>query len=251
MTEVITCRPPRIPDDKLEAAARHAIAINPLNRPAGPDRLAVATTKYWGLDGVKLTVGFLDTTPGELRTKILSHMNAWNQTANVEFTETAHANDADIRINRETLPDDDWNGYWSFLGTDIQVYAGPVNQNMNLEGFSLNTEEEEFYRVVRHEAGHALGFPHEHMRQELVAKIDREKAIDYYHRMTGWDEETIIAQVLTPLDPNSLNATPIADPNSIMAYQVPAAITVDGVAIPGGNDISQADFNFIAQIYPK
>jgi len=262
MANVIVCLPPPIPSDKLEEAARKAIAINPRNRSAIPefpvpddappiDRLTVVTRKFWGADGVRLTVGFLDNPSMQLRNKILSHMNAWNQTANVEFTQTEQVNDADVRINRQKTDDDHWNGYWSFLGTDIHVFSGPYNQTMNLEDFSENTPDAEFFRVVRHETGHTLGCPHEHMRADLVAKIDRQKAISYYRRRTGWSEAQVIRQVLTPLDPDSLNATPIADPNSIMAYHVPAAVTIDGIAIAGGTDISPADYNFIASVYPK
>src|SRR5438045_2915713 len=54
-------------------------------------------------------------------------------------------------------------GYYSCLGTDIRLIAAN-RQTMNLEGFSANAPESEFRRVGRHEAGHTLGFPHEHMR---------------------------------------------------------------------------------------
>ena len=40
---------------------------------------------------------------------------------------------------------------------------------MNLEAFTMQTPDSEFHRVVRHEAGHTLGFPHEHMRKAIVA----------------------------------------------------------------------------------
>ncbi len=39
----------------------------------------------------------------------------------------------------------------------------------------MQTPESEYHRVVRHETGHTLGFPHEHMRKELVEKIDRRR----------------------------------------------------------------------------
>ncbi len=218
----------------------------------GPDHfLAVDAAKYWGQGGVKLTVGFLGTTPSDLRTRIMSHMNAWNQTANVEFTETEDADDAQVRINREISSQAEWNGYWSFLGFDILQFEGPFGQTMNLEAFTMNTDDEEFFRVVRHETGHTLGFPHEHMRRELVEKIDRDKAIVYYHDLTGWNEEQIVQQVLTPLEDDSIIGTPLSDPNSIMAYQVPGEITIDGQAIIGGLDISQADYDFCAKLYPK
>ena len=250
MTQHITCTPRTLPPERQAAAAEAAVDINSLNRP-GPDALAVDAQRYWGVGGVKLTVGFLDTTPADLRARILSHMNAWNKTANVEFTETEDADGAQVRINRETSNRLEWNGYWSFLGTDILQFEGPFGQTMNLEAFTMSTPDEEFFRVVRHEAGHTLGFPHEHMRRELVEKIDRDKAIEYYGRLTGWTAEQVTQQVLTPLEDSSIIGTAIADPKSIMAYQVPGEITIDGEPIVGGLDIDQCDYDFCAKIYPK
>ena len=50
----------------------------------------------------------------------------------------------------------------------------------------MRTSEAEFRRVVRHEAGHTLGFDHEHMRSDIVKRIDREKAIAFFDRTEGW-----------------------------------------------------------------
>jgi hypothetical protein len=71
---------------------------------------------------------------------------------------------------------------------------------MNLQDFSMNTPESEYHRVVRHETGHTLGFPHEHLRKELVARIDPHKVYAYFLATQGWDRATVDAQVLTPLD---------------------------------------------------
>jgi hypothetical protein len=76
-----------------------------------PEHIALLTTKYWGSSGVNLTVGFLDGAPQDLRSRILSHMNAWGQAANVIFQETN--TDPQVRIARVG------SGYWSYLGTDI------------------------------------------------------------------------------------------------------------------------------------
>ncbi len=247
----------------VKKEAKRAIEINPLNRPNGvamykrlgrmptPEELALATKKYWGVGGVRLTVGFLDNASQELRNRILSHMNAWNKTANIEFIETQNAQDADVRINRERINDPQWGGYWSYLGTDITLYQGPNGQNMNLEAFTMATSDSEFYRVVRHEAGHALGFPHEHMRAELVAKIDRAKAVDFYKTLAGWTPQDVDQQVLTPLNPTNIEGTSIPDVDSIMTYHIPGIITNDGRPIPGGDDISPIDYDFAGLIYPK
>ena len=257
MKQLIVCSPKRLPLETVVAAAKTAVKINPLNHSplqrlarvvpdfiATPERIAVLTTKYWGLQGVSLTVGFLDNAPTDLRKRILLHMNAWAKTANVKFVETK--TNPQVRIARVEGQE---GGYWSYLGTDI-LHIAPKDQTMNLEAFSMTTAESEFHRVVRHETGHTLGFPHEHMRKALVDKIDPQKAIEFFMRTQGWSEEEVRAQVLTPLEESSLRGT-TPDPNSIMCYQIPGEVTKDGKPIIGGKDIDKSDSGFAAMIYPK
>ncbi|MGD0200493.1 MAG: M12 family metallopeptidase [Bryobacteraceae bacterium] len=257
MKQILVCTPKRLPLELLVSAARTAVDINPLNHPPlhrltrvlqdfkpTPERIAVVTTKYWGIGGVRLTVGFMDNAPADLRKRILQHMNAWSATANVKFLETQ--TDPQVRIARvggET------GGYWSYLGTDI-LHIPKNEQTMNLEEFSMSTEESEYHRVIRHETGHTLGFPHEHMRKALVDKIDPAKAIEYFERTQGWSEEEVRQQVLTPLEESSLLGT-TPDPRSIMCYQIAGELTKDGKPIIGGLDIDASDAAFAAKIYKK
>jgi hypothetical protein len=92
---------------------------------------------------------------------------------------------------------------------------------MSLQRFSMSTPEREFKRVIRHEGGHTLGFPHEHMRRELVARIEPEKAYAYFLRTQGWSQTMVDQQVLTPRRP-----------------------------IVGGSDINGTDRTFARRIYP-
>ncbi len=252
---VIVCTPKYLSRDKWVAAAKRAAEVNPLNRPPverlarlvpgfqpTPEHIAVLTNRYWGPDGVQLTVGFLDNPPADLRARILEHMNAWAESANVRFTETA--TDPQVRIARAA------DGYWSYIGTDI-LSIPPGEPTMNLEGFTMTTPESEFHRVVRHETGHTLGCPHEHMRRELVERIDPQKAYDFFRQTQGWTEEEVDQQVLTPIEESSLLGTAHADPDSIMCYQIPGSITRDGLPIVGGLDIDPQDYAFMASVYPR
>ena len=251
------CTIKALPPHKLEAAAAIAIQHNPANAPmtqmpAGGaaklshPHLAVLTSKYWGARGVNLTVSFLDDPEEALRARIVSHMNAWGVFANVQFHEVASG--GNVRIARFTPSPDD--GYWSYLGTDIKTVE-PDQPTMNLQDFSMDTLDSEFFRVVRHETGHTLGFPHEHMLAGIIKNIDPEKAITYFIRTQGWTRQEVIDQVLTPLPASELQMTAAPDPLSIMCYQLPAEIMKDHEPVLGGTDINARDGAFAATLYPK
>src|SRR5260370_1388813 len=129
MSDPIVCLPKRLARNLWISAARTATAINPLNHPPinrlmlvekgfapTAQRIAVMTTKYWHTKGVKLTVGFLDNPPNDLRSRIVSHMNAWAKTTNVQFVQSK--SNPQVRIARA-----EGDGYWSYLGTDILSIA--------------------------------------------------------------------------------------------------------------------------------
>src|SRR6478672_9768044 len=226
----IGCTIKQVPPDKVVESASKAVELNPANAPntsslphgftPTPESLAVMTQKYWGPAGVRLTVGFLDNASAELRRRIVSHMNAWGSWANVQFAETN--TDPQVRIARTR---DD--GYWSYLGTDVLSIPGD-EPTMNLDSFTMNTADSEFHRVVRHETGHTLGFPHEHCRKAIVDRIDREKAIALFVRTQGWSRDEVIQQVLTPFAVSALKATAATDENSIMCYDLPGSIMKSG-----------------------
>lgn len=257
---VIVCRPKVLHPDLLENADRRARLINPANeaerhtiertpigRRGGPRRIAVVIGRKWPAKGVQLSVSFMDSPKNDLRKRILLHMNAWGQKSNVHFAETSGV--GQVRIARLDSPEDQA-GYWSWVGTEI-LEIDEDQPTMNLEGFTMRTSEAEFKRVVRHEAGHTLGFDHEHMRSDIVKLIDPDKAISFFDKDQGWTPEEVKEQVLTPLAKKSIMGTKEADPVSIMCYQLPAVIMKNGKPIKGGKDINPRDHAFAASLYPK
>src|SRR4051794_22274490 len=87
-SDVPSCSIKALPKRLIVRAADHARSINPMNAPmmapavAGaafavtdPMRISVLTTKYWGPTPRTLTVSFMETTPKEVKTQILAHMN--------------------------------------------------------------------------------------------------------------------------------------------------------------------------------
>ncbi len=251
--------PPPLPVHQIVEAARVACEHNPANAPPAallsvlmttvgataasltPAHLAVLVSRYWGARGVRLTVGFLEPLSAALRKRILAHANAWGRFCNVKFTSSQRS--PQVRITR------DGDGYWSYLGTDVlQIPRG--QPTLCLQGFSESTPDSEFYRVVRHEIGHTLGFPHEHARRAIVERLDPARTIAYFQRVYGWPASVTQEQVLTPLDERSIMGTPEADVDSVMTYQFDGECTRDGQPIPGGTDIDVLDRAFAAKLYP-
>lgn len=242
------CAPMTLPEDALWAAAVAAVDESPANAPAGvlpAERIAVLATKFWGARVADLTVGFVERPSQAMMDKVLAIANRWGAFSAARFRQTNDLSQAVVRISFGG------GGYWSYIGTDnLQIPAN--RQTMNLEGFSLNTSESEWLRVVQHEFGHALGCPHEHARPAVVDLLDPRKVINYFSRTQGWDEQTIREQILTPLDERSFQAgsSPAADQSSIMAYSFPGSLTRNGRPVPGGNDFSPTDKTYFNKLYP-
>ena len=240
-----------LPERLAAEAAGVAAAVNPVNAPPNLSGLAASAPsisfltasvgKYLGAQPRTLTVSFMETTPVPLRNRIIEHLNAWNVCCGIQFRHTTGT--GQVRISRTGR------GYWSYLGTDVLLIPRD-RPTMNLQSFTMATSESEYRRVVRHEAGHTLGFEHEHMRKELVDRIDPTKAYAYFLRTQGWDKAMVDAQVLTPLSQSSIMGTP-ADATSIMCYQLPGSIMKNGIGIAGGTDINATDCAYAGQIYPR
>ena len=216
----------------------------PVSGNVNPDGLDLAVMRglQWP-NGTVLRVAFLERVAPDLRALIVQHMNAWNRRGtNIRFVESA--NDPQIRVTLAR-----GQGYWSYQGTDC-LHIPKNEPTMALEGMSMRTSAAEMTRVIRHETGHTLGMVHEHLRKEVVDRLDRERVIAYYMRWQGWDRQTVIDNVLTVIPQSALISTRMPELTSIMTYSIPASLTKDGRAIPGGSNITNLDAKFAASIYP-
>jgi hypothetical protein len=217
------------------------------HQPANPThetRLALVTSHKLK-EPVRLKVAFIDKPkpPAKIRHHILEHMNAWSEFCDVRFAQST--NNPEVRITFRGT------GLWSYIGTGILTFPAD-KPTMCLENFdSPNVQESDIRRGVRHETGHTLGFAHEHLRASLIAWIDRPLAIQYYRMREGWDEETTVRNVLTPLRDENITATADVDVHSIMCYGIPQSILKPGAPrINGGQDFSQFDRDMAATVYP-
>jgi hypothetical protein len=254
----VPCTIRQLPPELQPVAAARAAEVNPQNKfsmeglPADlvkilspPARLAVLNDKYWSVEGVHLTVGFMEETSPALRAKILKYANRCGEgkptPANIVFVESN--TDPQVRISRAP------GGYWSYLGTDI--LSIPKNQpTMNLGGWTLRTPDSECERVIPHEFLHTAGCPHEHTRPEIVTMLDAGKTIALFRQTQGWTEQEVRQQILNAMSRGSFKGTPEADPTSIMTYGFPGSITKSGKDIPGGAFINDSDYAFLASVYP-
>jgi hypothetical protein len=245
------CTPVALPPERQWDAYLTAARINPANAPMfaasadspilSPLQIAAIATKRWTA-GTTITVGWLDGPDAATRRLILSHMKVWSEFANINVEETSV--DPMVRVAR--APAD---GYWSYLGTDIlSIPRGRAT--MNLAGFTSRTPDSEYRRVVRHEFGHTLGSPHEQQRAAIIRRLVPAACYRRFGASPNfWPKAIVDQNILTPQDESKLVGS---DPEeqSIMCYQFDAELTINGIPILGGTDLTELDKATIAKIYP-
>lgn len=105
---------------------------------------------------------------------------------------------------------------------------------MNLGWLTADTPLVEYYRVVLHEAGHALGFIHEHQSPYLDIPWDYDKVYAYYLKTNGWDKRMVDRNVLHRYGKEEVEASE-GDPRSIMCYLIDPLFLTDPLLNIGGN----------------
>jgi hypothetical protein len=203
--------------------------------------MALIRAKLWE-PGQTLRVKFMDGDP-EIQGKVKEKAKDWENFANLKFDFISEG-DADIRIAFER------DGSWSYLGKD----ALDIPQNeptMNYGWLEIDSPDEEYSRVVKHEFGHALGCIHEHQNPAGDIPWDKEAVYKYFMGPpNNWTKAQIDHNLFERYSKNITNYTNL-DPTSIMLYPIPAQFTLNRQAIGGRNsDLSDVDKNFIKEQYP-
>lgn len=194
--------------------------------------------KLWKT-GTVLKVSFLD---GErfIQDKVIQFAKEWENYVNIQFDFGDYKEDAHIRISFKG------EGSWSYIGTDCLLEKN--KPTMNYGWFDQNTSDDEYSRVVLHEFGHALGFPHEH--QSPVGNIpwDPKKVYEYYSKL-GWDESKVNKNVLEKYDRSFTNFSDF-DSQSIMLYAIPEELTIGDFKTEWNTHLSDTDKEYASRWYP-
>ena len=238
-----TCIDRVIPDELQDiAVAKHA-EEHGLDAPS-PFELALVSQKMWK-PGRTLRIRFLDGDPAVHR-RIEERAREWLNFADLKFEFGNHPN-AEIRVSF-TLP-----GYWSALGTDalVEQYFPKDEPTMNFGGFTIDTPEAEYARVVLHEFGHALGCIHEHSSPSGGIKWNKPVV---YRALGGppnnWDQAKVDHNVFRVYDKTITQYTAF-DSKSIMLYSFPKEWTLDGMTFSSNRELSETDKMFITARYRK
>jgi len=244
MSKIIkACLDKVVPSEFEELATRLAIIENPANapKPATPFELA-ALTRYLWRPGSTVDVRFLGGDP-KICEKVEHYAHQWEQYANIKFnfvkTGRAHIRVAFIKGD----------GSWSYHGTQALLYSDQQIPTMNYGWLELDTDEQEYARVVLHEFGHALGCIHEHQHPKNGIQWDKEKAYAYYSEQ-GWTKQEVDFQVFQKYSVSITQFTDVPDPLSIMMYPVPEEITLDNFSVGWNNELTATDKAYIGKLYP-
>ncbi len=236
-----------VPEDKVSAAEADAFAERPDNllavplpggRSLGRPRMALISQALWK-PGTTIKVRFMDGEPGVQR-KVEDVAHTWEDHANLRFDFGDHA-DATVRISFEQ------EGSWSYLGTVAQQI--PAHEpTMNYGWLTPDSEEEEYWRVVLHEFGHAMGAIHEHQSPDVQIPWDKEAVYAYYARQ-GWSRTQVDNNLFKAYSPEGIQFSRF-DPQSIMLYAVDNALTIGDWEVGWNTRLSGQDQGFIAAQYP-
>ena len=140
-------------------------------------------------------------------------------------------------------------GSWSYIGTECRNIMGTA-PTMCFGWLDMNTPDEEFDRVVKHEFGHMLGLMHEHQNPTGGIQWNEELVYKYFSGPPNfWDRKTTEQNVLLRYGEDCTNSA--FDPESIMLYPIDRALTTNGFGVGWNNSISEHDIETVSKLYRR
>ena len=222
---------------KLKKEEWFCSCLRPIPENAEDRGVGVPAT-FWQV-GQTIRIGFLGGTVTQ-QNRVKAAYAEWKKYVNLNFTFPVSGT-TDVRISFNP------GSAWSVVGTGAKNV--PQNQpTMNLGFFQINAAGLD--KVALHEIAHQLGGYHEQSFPApnnycLVWPV----VIADLKRTQGWNEQTIRFN-MEPAPAGSVITTPQRDGKSILQYALPSSWMCDGVAVPGGDEISATDKAFWGSIYP-
>ncbi len=190
--------------------------------------------KLWQV-GTTIRIRFLD---GDASTheQVKAIASEWMKYANIQF-DFVGGGDSDVRIGFEKS-----DGAWSYLGTDA-LGIPKDRRTMNLAFVDRRTVLQQF--------GYVLGLINEHQSPNANISWNRERILrELSGPPNNWDKQTIEFNLFRKYSADQLPRYRDFDPKSIMTKTFPESWT-GGVAIGGGDALSESDKTFIGRLYPK
>lgn len=190
--------------------------------PPGSERLALLTPHRWPVGMERLRVRFLD---GDSRVwaRIVDlelGPEGWSSACGLPF-EFVRTGEAEIRVSFEP------GACWSHYGT-ICAELPQERPSMNLD-LTLDSPTRSVWRKWLHEAGHALGFIHEHGSVRSTNEWPWDwPAFRRWHEERGLDVEAALREWHCPGPPSPLVDHDAADAYSVMCYGAEGAWFTDG-----------------------
>ncbi len=213
------------------------IDMLPYEPPIPPEMVAFLVTvisSEWR-PGQFLGVRFLEGNR-EQKENVTKWAGEWGKHANLMFGFDSQDEKAQIRVAFRPM------GNWSYIGTDARRPDRAGLSTLNLQNVSKGT--------TLHEFGHAIGCAHEH--SSPVGGIKWNKPVVYRElggRPNKWSKDKVDYNVFKRYSERLTQYTEF-DPESIMAYPIPARWTTDGFSVERGSELSETDKKFIGAVYP-
>jgi hypothetical protein len=204
----------------------------------------LADNYYLWDNGKTIYVKIMNANSSKHAAAIRKYCHEWEKYANLKFVLVENG-DAHIRI---VLTGDDGEGCYT-RGLGIQLLEYPQSDfNMHLDTTAF-IDEQNTYRKIVHEFGHAIGLMHEHMNPTSGIKWDK-NAVYARYKMQGWSKEMVDAQLFVRYSYTYTNGTKY-DSKSIMHYPISMWETTDRYYVDWNYSISDGDKELVAALYPK